>query len=82
MLAEKAPDGSPLKRYADNVLTGANRASGLVAQILSYSRSQRGKRTPVDLGRVVAETLELVRGSLPPGSSSKAKFFFGDLRGG
>jgi PAS domain S-box-containing protein len=67
MLAENAPAGSPLKRYADNVLSGANRASGLVEQILSYSRSQRGKRAPVDLGRVVAETLELVRGSLPHG---------------
>jgi PAS domain S-box-containing protein len=65
MLAENAPAGSPLKRYADNVLVGANRASGLVEQILSYSRSQRGKRSPVDLDRVVAETLELVRGSLP-----------------
>ena len=64
MLAENAPAGSPLKRYADNVLTGANRASGLVSQILSYSRSQRGKRAPVELGRIVAETLELVRGSL------------------
>jgi len=67
MLAEQAPPGSPLKRYADNVLTGANRASDLVAQILSYSRSQRGRRAAVDLGRVVAETIELVRGSLPAG---------------
>jgi len=41
--------------------------SGLVEQILSYSRSQRGKRAPTDLGRIVAETLELVRGSLPSG---------------
>jgi PAS domain S-box-containing protein len=64
MLAENAPAGSPLKRYAENVLTGANRASGLVAQILSYSRSQRGKRAPVELGRIVGEALELVRGSL------------------
>ena len=67
MLAEKAPPGSPLKRYADNVLSGASRASGLVEQILSYSRSQRGKRAPVELGRVVSETLELVQGSLPAG---------------
>jgi len=67
MLAEKAPAGSPLKRYAENVLTGANRASGLVEQILSYSRSQRGKRVPVELGRIVAEAVELVRGSLPAG---------------
>ncbi|MGE3161400.1 MAG: ATP-binding protein [Burkholderiales bacterium] len=66
LLAEKAPADSPLKRYADNVLTGANRASGLVDQILSYSRSQRGKRVPVELGGIVAETLELVRGSLAP----------------
>jgi PAS domain S-box-containing protein len=73
MLAEKAPPGSPLKRYADNVLTGANRASGLVAQILSYSRSQRGKRLPADLRRAVAETLELVRGSLPAGIRLEAE---------
>jgi nitrogen-specific signal transduction histidine kinase len=74
MLAENAPAGSPLKRYADNVLTGANRASGLVAQILSYSRSQRGKRGPVDLVRVVGEALELVRGSLPTGIRLETEF--------
>jgi CheY-like chemotaxis protein len=67
LLAENAPPGSPLKRYADNVLTGANRAGSLVEQILSYSRSQRGKRASVDFAAIVAETLELVRGSLPQG---------------
>ena len=64
MLVETTADGSPLRRYAQNVLTAANRASSLVEQILSYSRSQRGKRAPVELDRIVAETLELVRGSL------------------
>jgi nitrogen-specific signal transduction histidine kinase len=73
MLAESAPPGSPLKRYADNVLTGASRASGLVEQILSYSRSQRGQRVPVDLGGIVAETLELVRGSLAPAITLEAE---------
>ena len=67
LLAENAPADSPLKRYAENVLTGANRAGRLVEQILSYSRSQRGKRIPVDFAAIVAETLELVRGSLPRG---------------
>ena len=66
MLAEQAPAGS-LRRYANNVLTAAKRARGLVDQILAYSRSQRGERVPVDLGRVVGETLDLVRGSLPAG---------------
>src|SRR4029077_10510436 len=65
MLVEETPDGSPLKRYAQNVLIAATRGRALVEQILAYSRSQRGKRAPVDLRHVVAETLELVRGSLP-----------------
>jgi PAS domain S-box-containing protein len=66
MLVEGTAPGSALKRYAQNVLVAANRAADLVEQILWYSRSQRGKRTPVDLGQIVAETLELVRGSLAP----------------
>ncbi|HEV3484354.1 MAG TPA: ATP-binding protein, partial [Vicinamibacterales bacterium] len=60
-------DGSAQRRYAQNVLTAATRASALVEQILSYSRSQRGKRVPVELDRIVGETLELVRGSLAAG---------------
>ena len=49
MLVEETPDGSPLKRYAQNVLTAATRGRALVEQILAYSRSQRGKRAPVDI---------------------------------
>jgi PAS domain S-box-containing protein len=65
MLFEEAPADSPLRRYAKNVLTGATRGRALVDQILAYSRSQLGKRAPIDIGQVVAETLELLRGSLP-----------------
>ena len=65
MLLDEAPAGSPRKRYVQNVLTAASRGRALVEQILAYSRSQRGKREPVDIAAVVAETLELVRGSLP-----------------
>jgi CheY-like chemotaxis protein len=67
MLVEGAEPGSPQKRYAQNVLTAANRAAELVEQILWYSRSQRGKRVPVEMDRIVAETLDLVRGSLVAG---------------
>ncbi|MEA3158007.1 MAG: hypothetical protein QOK44_5596, partial [Betaproteobacteria bacterium] len=65
MLLEDAPVNSPRQRYAQNVLTAANRGRALVEQILGYSRSQRGKRAPADVCRIVTETLELVRGSLP-----------------
>jgi PAS domain S-box-containing protein len=67
MLFEETPGDSPLKRYSQNVLTAATRGRALVEQILAYSRSQRGKRVPVDVANVVAETLELLRGSLPAG---------------
>src|SRR5262249_10134796 len=56
-----------LKRYAHNVLAAASHGRELVDQILAYSGSQRGKRVPVDIANVVAETLELLRGSLPAG---------------
>jgi PAS domain S-box-containing protein len=65
MVFDEAPEGSPLRRYAHNVLTAASRGRELVEQILAYSRSQRGKRAPVEVAQVVAETLELIRGSLP-----------------
>ncbi len=67
MLVEGAEPGSPQQRYARNVLTAASRAGALVEQILWYSRSQRGKRVPVQMERIVAETLDLVRGSLAAG---------------
>jgi PAS domain S-box-containing protein len=65
MLFEETPEHSALKRYAKNVVSGATRGRALVEQILAYSRSQLGKRAPIDIGSVVAETLELLRGSLP-----------------
>jgi predicted ATPase/signal transduction histidine kinase len=65
MLLDEAPSDSSRKRYAQNVLAAASRGRALVDQILTYSRSQRGRHAPVDIVGVVAETLELVRGSLP-----------------
>jgi len=65
MLFEETPADSKLKHYARNVLTAATRGRELVEQILTYSRTQRGARVPVDLAEVVAETLDLIRGSLP-----------------
>jgi PAS domain S-box-containing protein len=65
MLAESAAQGSPEERYSRNLLIAANRARDLVDQILTYSRSQRAPRGPVEIGRIVAETLEVIRGSIP-----------------
>ncbi|HUL94064.1 MAG TPA: PAS domain S-box protein [Burkholderiales bacterium] len=66
MILEKVPGESPLRRYASNVLIAANQGRALVEQILGYSRTNRGRRAPVDIANVVGEALELVRGTLPP----------------
>ena len=65
MLVDEAADNSSCKRYAQNVCTAATRGRRLVDQILAYSRNQRGQRSPTDVCRTMAETLQLVSGSLP-----------------
>lgn len=65
MLFDEAPASSARKRHAQNVLTAATRGRDLVDQLLAYSRRERGRRAPTDVCRTVAETLELVRSSLP-----------------
>jgi len=67
MALAEAAAGSPGERYARNILAAAERARDLVDQILAYSRSQRAKRAPVEIDRIVRETVELVRGSLAAG---------------
>ena len=64
MLFEDAPDARR-QRYAQNVLTAAGRGHTLVEQILGYTRNLRRKPEPTDVCGTVAETLELLRGSVP-----------------
>ena len=67
MVLAGAAEGTPMQRYARNVLAGTHRARDLVDQILTYSRSHRVRRAPVEMDRILGETVDLVRGSLAPG---------------
>jgi PAS domain S-box-containing protein len=62
---QRAPQGSPLRRYLDSVMQAAERARALVDRILSFSRSGAAERVPVHVQQVVEETLDLLRPSLP-----------------
>ena len=73
MAQNAAAEGSTLKRYVGNVLAAAHRAKALIDQILTYSRSNRGHRTVVNVDEVVEETLDLVRVSLPNGIEMDAQ---------
>jgi signal transduction histidine kinase len=59
MLVRGSPEGSPHRRYAENVISAASRANDLVQRVLSDSR---GRCVPVELNPIVAEALELARG--------------------
>jgi signal transduction histidine kinase len=65
MLLGEAAENTPRKRHAQQVLTAATRGQELVDQILAYSRRERGQRVATDVCSTVAETVELVRSSLP-----------------
>jgi PAS domain S-box-containing protein len=64
---QNSPEGSPLRRYLDNVMHAAERAQRLVERILGFSRSGLGERVPVNVQSVIEETLELLEASLPAG---------------
>jgi PAS domain S-box-containing protein len=55
----------PAADYLDAVLQGAQRATALVRQILTFSRQQEAERRPLCLGPLVAEPLRLLRATLP-----------------
>jgi PAS domain S-box-containing protein len=60
-------EGSPLRRYLDNVMHATGRAKSLVDRILGFSRSGLGERVPVNVQSVIEETLEMLQASLPRG---------------
>ncbi len=73
MARDVAPEAGTLKQYVGNVLSAANRAKALVDQILTYSRTTRGKHGVVNVGVVVLEAIDLVRASLPAGVGLKVE---------
>ena len=54
-----------VKGYLNALLQASSRATSLVRQILAFSRQGEHARTPVDLSRVVAEPLGLLRATIP-----------------
>jgi len=63
---QQAPEGSSQRRYLDNIMHAAGRARSLIDRILGFSRTGLTERVPIRAQAVVAETLGLLQGSLPP----------------
>lgn len=57
--------GTPAHESAETILSAAERAAGLVRQILTFSRQSSQKRQPLKLSVILEEALKLLRASLP-----------------
>ncbi|MEO8039143.1 MAG: ATP-binding protein [Betaproteobacteria bacterium] len=66
------------KRYISSVIAAATRGRGLVDQILTYSRSTRGRRALVGVRALVVEALDLVQASLPGSIALEVRLIAGD----
>ena len=65
ILADDLPHGSPEKQYANEILKAGLRGSGLVKQILAFSRQNKHEMAPVRVQYVMKEVLQLSRASIP-----------------
>jgi signal transduction histidine kinase/ActR/RegA family two-component response regulator len=62
---DDVPAGSPARRNLEEILKAANRAKGLVQQILTFSRQNDRERKPIRVPVIVREALRLLRASIP-----------------
>ncbi|MGC8491603.1 MAG: PAS domain S-box protein [Syntrophobacteraceae bacterium] len=61
----KVPDDSKAFRNLEEILKAADRAKGLVRQILTFSRMGGQENQPVQVGLIVKEALKMLRSTLP-----------------
>jgi CheY-like chemotaxis protein len=67
MLGDATPAGDPRREAVDQVLRHAERATRLTQALLTFSRSARFERMPVDVNRVIDDSYHLLRTALDPG---------------
>jgi signal transduction histidine kinase/CheY-like chemotaxis protein len=62
---DEVPENSQIHSNLKEVLKAANRAKDLVQQILTFSRQNGRERKPVQVDKIIRETLSLLRASIP-----------------
>jgi len=65
MVSRKLDAGTSEAHYLERVLEAGTRAKSLVNQILTFSRQKEREREPLHVARIIDETLELLRSSIP-----------------
>jgi nitrogen-specific signal transduction histidine kinase/ActR/RegA family two-component response regulator len=67
MIADATPANDPRREPLDQILKYTERATRLTQALLTFSRSARFERMPVDVNRVIDDSYHLLRTALDPG---------------
>jgi two-component system cell cycle sensor histidine kinase/response regulator CckA len=59
------PADDPMHEYFSEIMLAAERARNLVSQILTFSKAEEGKPTPVSIQEIIEDAIQLLRPSLP-----------------
>jgi len=78
MAQKDCAEGTAARRHIDAAMSAGMRAKSLVERILAFSRSGMGERVAVHVQSVVAEALDLIAASLPPGVRLQRRLAVGD----
>lgn len=65
LAAEDLDPQHPVQRCISEITRASQRATGVVARILAFSRQQEPKKGPVQFQRLVEEVLQLLRATIP-----------------
>lgn len=72
LAAATIPEEKKARQNLDEVLNACSQASGLVSQILNFSRSEPQEKAPLMVRLIVKEVVQLLKGTLPPSIQIKA----------
>ena len=61
----RCSEDSDLRQYIDQICVASDRAKKLVQQILEFSRQGKSEKAPIDIRKVIKETLKLIGATLP-----------------
>ncbi|MCI5113356.1 MAG: response regulator [Candidatus Electrothrix sp. AW1] len=65
MIKLSLPENSPLENDLDQIVLAGNRATGLIKQILTFSRKKKEQKEELQIDQVVREAVKMMRSSLP-----------------
>jgi two-component system, NtrC family, sensor kinase len=79
MLISQIPDEDPKNRVLQKILVQTQRASGIVNNLLNFSRTSGSDFAPLDLNRVLEDTLQLLEIQLRKSDITVERGFAADL---